>query len=133
MKQLQTVDRRVILQAAASTATNSGVVDCAGADYVTVEVAVGTGLNANAAAVVVKIQESDTNAATAFVDVSTTKVATKSIQPLTTGPAIGSLNINVGNGTYKRFLRAVATPGTVATNSAVLLTAIANVQLDINP
>lgn len=133
MKQLQTVDRRVILQAAAATATNSGVVDCIGADYVTVEVAVGTGLNTNAAPVVVKIQDSDTNAATAFADVSTTKVATKSIQPLTTGPAIGTLSINVGNGTYKRFLRAVATPGTVATNSAVLLTAIANVQLDINP
>ena len=133
MKHSQTVDRRVILQAAAATATNSGVVDCIGADYVTIEVAVGTGLNTNAAPVVVKIQDSDTNAATAFADVATTKVPTVSISPSTSGPAMDSLNVNVGNGTFKRYLRAVATPGTVATNSAVLLTAIANVQLDVNP
>jgi hypothetical protein len=132
MKNLASVDRRVILQAAAATATNSGVVDCIGADYVTIEVAVGTGLNTDAAAVVVKIQESDTNVSTNFADVSTTKVATVSITPSTSGPVMDSLNVNVGNGTFKRYLRAVATPGTVATNSAVLLTGIANVQLDIN-
>lgn len=132
MKQLQTVDRRVILQAAASTATNSGVVDCKGADYVTVEVAVGAGLNTNAAPVVVKIQDSDTNVASNFADVSTNKVASKSITPSTVGPVMDSLNINVGNGTYKRFVRLFATPGSVASNSAVLLTSIANVQLDIN-
>lgn len=131
MKNLALVDRRVILQAAAATATNSGVVDCLGADYVTISVAVGTGLNTNAAAVAVKVQESDTNAATAFVDVATTKVASVSITPSTSTPVIGSLNCNVGNGTFKRYLRVFATPGTVATNSAVLLTAIASVQLDI--
>ena len=133
MKKLASVDRRVILQVAASTATNAGVVDCINADYVTIEVAVGAGLNTNAAPVVVKIQDSDTNAATAFADVATTKVATVSITPLTTGPVMDSLNVNVGNGTFKRYVRAFATPGTVASNSAVLLTAIANVQLDINP
>jgi hypothetical protein len=132
MKNLALVDRRVILQAAASTATNSGVVDCLHADYVTIEVAVGTGLNTNAAPVVVKIQDSDTNAATAFADVATTKVPSVSISPSTSGPVIGVLNVNVGNGTFKRYLRAFATPGTVASNSAVLLTGIANVQLDIN-
>ena len=133
MKKLASVDRRVILQVAASTATNAGVVDCINADYVTIEVAVGAGLNTNAAPVVVKIQDSDTNTATAFADVATTKVATVSITPLTTGPVMDSLNVNVGNGTFKRYVRAFATPGTVASNSAVLLTAIANVQLDINP
>lgn len=132
MKNLQSVSRSVLLQAAASTATNSGVVDCLGADYVTIEVAVGPQLNTNAAPVVVKIQESDTNEATAFADVSTTKVATVSIAPVASVPTMDSLNVNVGNGTFKRYLRAVATPGTVASNSAVLLTAIANVQLDIN-
>ena len=133
MKKLASVDRRVILQVAASTATNAGVVDCINADYVTIEVAVGAGLNTNAAPVVVKIQDSDTNEATAFADVATTKVATVSITPLTTGPVMDSLNVNVSNGTFKRYVRAFATPGTVASNSAVLLTAIANVQLDINP
>jgi hypothetical protein len=132
MKNLAAVDRRVILQAAAATATNSGVVDCINADYVTIEVAVGTGINTNAAPVVVKIQDSDTNEATAFADVATTKVANVSISPSTNTPVMGSLNVNVGNGTFKRYLRVVATPGTVASNSAVLLTAIANVQLDIN-
>jgi len=132
MKTLAAVDRRVILQAAAATATNSGVVDCLGADYVTIDVAVGTALNTNAAAVVVKIQDSDTNVASNFADVSTTKVASVSITPSTTGPVMDSLNVNVGNGTFKRYLRAFATPGTVASNSAVLLTAVANVQLDIN-
>ena len=132
MKNLQSVSRSVLLQAAASTATNSGVVDCLGADYVTIEVAVGPQLNTNAAPVVVKIQDSDTNEATAFTDVSTTKVATVSIAPVASVPTMDSLNVNVGTGTYKRYLRAVATPGTVASNSAVLLTAIANVQLDIN-
>lgn len=133
MKNLQAVNRQVLLQAAAATATVAGVVDCRGADYVTIEVAVGAALNTNAAPVVVKIQDSDTNAATAFVDVSTNKVATKSISPSTNGPVMDSLNVNVGNGTFKRFVRVFATPGTVVSNSAVLLTAIANVQLDINP
>jgi hypothetical protein len=132
MKNLALVDRRVILQAAAATATNAGVVDCKNADYVTIEVAVGQGLNTSAAPVVVKIQESDTNAATAFVDIATTKVASVSITPSTSGPVMDSLNVNVGNGTFKRYVRVFATPGTVATNSAVLLTGIANVQLDIN-
>jgi hypothetical protein len=132
MKNLALVDRRVILQAAAATATNAGVVDCKNADYVTIEVAVGQGLNTNAAPVVVKIQESDTNAATAFVDIATTKVASVSISPATTGPVMESINLNVGNGTFKRYVRLFATPGTVASNSAVLLTSIANVQLDIN-
>jgi hypothetical protein len=132
MKNLALVDRRVILQAAAVTATAAGVVDCKNADYVTIEVAVGQGLNTNAAPVVVKIQESDTNAATAFVDIATTKVASVSITPSTSGPVMDSLNVNVGNGTFKRYVRMFATPGTVATNSAVLLTGIANVQLDIN-
>jgi hypothetical protein len=133
MKNLALVDRRVILQAAAATATAAGVVDCLGADYVTIEVAVGTGINTNADAVVVKIQDSDTNVASNFADVATTRVASVSITPSTNGPVMGSLNVNVGNGTFKRYLRAFATPGTVASNSAVLLTAIANVQLDINP
>jgi hypothetical protein len=132
MKNLASVDRRVILQAAAATATNSGVVDCLNADYVTIEVAVGTAINTNAAAVVVKIQDSDTNEATAFADVATTKVANVSISPSTNTPVMDSLNVNVANGTFKRYVRVVATPGTVASNSAVLLTAIANVQLDIN-
>jgi hypothetical protein len=132
MKNLALVDRRVILQASAATATNAGVVDCKNADYVTIEVAVGQGLNTNAAPVVVKIQESDTNAATAFVDIATTKVASVSISPATTGPVMESINLNVGNGTFKRYVRLFATPGTVASNSAVLLTSIANVQLDIN-
>jgi len=132
MKQLQTVDRRVILQAAAATATNSGVVDCKNADYVTVEIAVGVGLNTNAAPVVVKIQDSDTNVASNFADVSTNKVALKSITPSTAAAVMDSLNVNVGNGTYKRYVRLFATPGSVASNDAVLLTSIANVQLDIN-
>jgi hypothetical protein len=132
MKNLALVSRSVILQAAAATATVAGVVDCKNADYVTIEVAVGVGLNTNAAPVVVKIQDSDTNVASNFADVSTTKVASKSITPSTSGPVMDSLNVNVGNGTFKRYVRLFATPGTVASNSAVLLTSIANVQLDIN-
>jgi hypothetical protein len=131
MKNLQAVDRRVLLQAAAATATVGGVVDCLGADYVTVEFAVGVSQNTNVPAVVVKIQDSDTNEATAFADVSTNKVASKSITPNTSTPVMNSLNVNVGNGTFKRYVRVFATPGTAAT-SAVLMTAIANVQLDIN-
>jgi hypothetical protein len=107
------------------------VVDCKGADYVTVEFAVGVSENTNVPAVVVKIQDSDTNEATAFADVSTNKVASKSITPNTSTPVMNSLNVNVGNGTFKRYVRVFATPGTAAT-SAVLMTAIANVQLDIN-
>jgi hypothetical protein len=131
MKNLAAVDRRVILQAAAATATAAGVVDCKNADYVTIEVAVGVGQNTSVAPVVVKIQDADENEASAFVDVATTKVASVSITPNTSTPVMGSLNVNVGNGTFKRYVRAFATPGTGATN-AVLLTAIANVQLDIN-
>jgi hypothetical protein len=132
MKNLQAVDRRVLLQSAAATATVAGVVDCKGADYVTVEFAVGVGQNSSVAPVVVKIQDADVNEASAFADVSTNRVASKSITPNTSTPVMNSLNVNVGNGTFKRFVRVFATPGSGATN-AVLMTAIANVQLDINP
>ena len=132
MKNYQTVKRIIALgPSAAATATAAGVVDALGADYVTIELAVGTAINTNAGAVVVKIQESDTNVASNFADINTTLLQA-SVPLSTTGGQVAAFHVNM-NGTRKRFLRLFATPGTVASNSAVLLTAIANIELGIRP
>jgi len=132
MKNYQTVKRIIALgPSAAATATAAGVVDGLGADYVTIELAVGAAINTNAAAVVVKIQESDDNVASNFVDINTTTLQ-KSIALSTTAGQVAAFHVNM-NGTRKRYLRLFATPGTVVSNSAVLLTAIANVELGIRP
>lgn len=133
MKSFQNVRRTVVLAPTASgTATVAGVVDCLGADYATIEVVLGTALNTNAAPVVVKIQEADVNAATAFTDINTNTLQ-RSIALSTTSAQVAAFHVNVANGTRRRFLRLFATPGTVVTNSAVVLTAIANVQMDVSP
>jgi hypothetical protein len=132
MKHFQNVKRSLALSATASTATAaSSAIDLKDADYATIELVLGTGLNTNAAPVVVKIQESDTTAATAFVDINTNTLQ-KSIALSTAAGQVAAFHVNP-NGTRKRFIRLFATPGTTATNSAVALTAIANVQMDQFP
>jgi len=133
MKNFQNVRRTVALAPTASgTVTVAGVVDCLGADYATIEVVLGAGLNTNAAPVVVKIQESDTNVASNFADINTNTLQ-KSVALSTAAAQVAAFHVNTSNGTRKRYLRLFATPGTVATNSAVVLTAIANLDGEIRP
>jgi len=134
MKNYQTVKRVLALtpSAAASTAVVTGAtIDCKGADYATIEVLTSKAANTNAAPVVVKIQESDSTEATAFADINTTTLQ-KSVALSTALEQVAAFHVNL-NGTRKRYLRLVATPGTHTTNSVVSLAGIANLEMEIRP
>ena len=131
MKNFQNVKRVIALAPVTGTATAGAVVDTLDADYATIELVLGTAANTNAAPVVVKIQESDTDASTAYTDINTNTLQ-KSIALSTTSAQVAAFHVNL-NGTRKRYLRMLATPGTHTTNSVVALAAVANLQLDESP
>jgi hypothetical protein len=131
MKNYQSVKRVVALAPVTGTATAGAVVDCLGADYATIELVLGTAANTNAAPVVVKIQDSDTNVASNFADINTNTLQ-KSIALSTSSAQVAAFHVNM-NGTRKRYLRMLATPGTHTTNSVVALAAVANLELSVRP
>jgi hypothetical protein len=131
MKNYQSVKRIIALAPVTGTATAGGVVDCLDAEYATIELVLGTSANTNAAPVVVKIQESDTNVASNFADINTNTLQ-KSIALSTSSAQVAAFHVNL-NGTRKRYLRMLATPGTHTTNSVVALAAVANLELSYRP
>lgn len=134
MKNYQTVKRVVAVNpsTAAATATVAGnVIDCKGADYASIEIVANKSVNSSAVAVVVKIQQSDTTTTSDFVDINTTTLQT-SLAMNTTDARIAVLHANL-NGTKKRYLRAFITPGTNATNDLIVLSGVANLELDVRP
>lgn len=133
MKKAQSVRRLLALapSAAPTTATSAGVgIDVKDVDYATFEVVVGPRANADAAPVVIQIQEADTNEATAFAAINTNTLQ-KSVTLAAAGQ-IAAFHVNL-NGTRKRYLRLIATPGTHTTNSVVSLAAVANLVVDQLP
>jgi hypothetical protein len=134
MKNYQTVKRALALapSTAASTAARTGeVIDCKGADYATIEVVLGPAANTNAAPVVVQIQESDSTNTNDFAAINTNTLQ-KSVDLSTAASRVAAFHVNL-NGTRKRYLRLVATPGTHTTNSVVSSAGIVNLELDVRP
>jgi hypothetical protein len=115
-----------------STATVAGtIVDMKGADYATIILTTSAGVNTDAAPVVVKIQESDTTTTSDFTDISTSTMQL-SVALSTASGRVAKFHVN-NDGTRKRYIRLFATPGTHTTNSPVVLSAVAELSLDVRP
>jgi len=129
MKQAQSQLRSLLISPQVSTATVSAAFDTLGADYATIQVAVG----ARAAAT----QSSTVTIAITEGDVATGSFATfnadlsKAIA-IGTAAQVAAFHINL-DGTRKRFLKVVSTPGTVATADAVGIAVIGVVDPEIRP
>ena len=134
MKNQQTTNAVIALGTGTvtSTATVAGsIVDLKGADYATIILTTSAGVNTSAAPVVVKIQESDTTTTSDFTDISTSTMQL-SVALSTSSGRVAKFHVN-NDGTRKRYIRLFATPGTHTTNSPVVLSAVAEVALDVRP
>jgi hypothetical protein len=134
MKNYQTVRRLVALDpsTAAATVTVAGnVIDCRGADYATIELVAGKSVNTSAAPVVVKIQHSDTTTTTDFVDINTNTLQV-SLTQNTNDARVAALHVNL-NGTKRRYIRAIVTPGTSSTHDPVVVCGVVNLEMDVRP
>ena len=130
MKVAQNLKRSLVLApSAAATATRSATMDTLGADYATLEVAIGPLPNLTVASTLtIAITEGD---------VATGSFATfnsdfsKTVDIGTAGQVI-AFNINC-DGTRKRFMKMITTPGTTATADAIAISAIGVLDSEISP
>jgi hypothetical protein len=130
MKVAQNLNRSLVLApSAAATATRSATMDTLGADYATLEVAIGPLPNLTVASTLtIAITEGD---------VATGSFATfnsdfsKTVDIGTTGQVI-AFHINC-DGTRKRFMKMITTPGTTATADAIAISAIGVLDSEISP
>jgi hypothetical protein len=134
MKSHQTKKAVIALspQTVTATATVAGtIVDMKGADYATIILTTSAGVNTSAAPVVVKIQESDTTTTSDFTDISTSTMQL-SVALSTSIGRVAKFHVNQ-DGTRKRYIRLFATPGTHTTNSAMTMSAVAELSMDVRP
>lgn len=129
MKQAQAQLRSLLIAPQVSTATVSALVDFSGADYATIEVAVGARAAATQSSnVVIAITESDASTgswSTFNADLSKTVA-------IGTAAQVAVFHVN-NDGSRKRYLRVLSTPGTVATADAVGIAAIGVLDPEIRP
>lgn len=129
MKQAQSQLRSLLISPQVSTATVSAAFDTLGADYATIQVAVGTRAAATQSSnVTIAITEADaaTGSYTTFNSALSQAVA------IGTAAQVAVFHVNL-DGTRKRFLRVLSTPGTVATADAVGIAAIGVLDPEIRP
>jgi hypothetical protein len=129
MKQAQSQLRSLLISPQVSTATVSAAFDTLGADYATIQVAVGTRAAATqSSSVTIAITEADaaTGSYTTFNSALSQAVA------IGTAAQVAVFHVNL-DGTRKRFLRVLSTPGTVATADAVGIAAIGVLDPEIRP
>lgn len=129
MKQAQAQLRSLLIAPQVSTATVSALVDLSGADYATIQVAVGARAAATQSSnVVIAITESDASTgswSTFNADMSKTVA-------IGTAAQVAVFHVN-NDGSRKRYLRVLSTPGTVATADAVGIAAIGVLDPEIRP
>jgi hypothetical protein len=130
MKVAQNLKRSLVLApSAAATATRSAAMDTLGADYATLEVAIGPLPNLTVASTLtIAITEGDVatgDFATFNSDFS------KTVDIGTVGQVI-AFHINC-DGTRKRFVKMITTPGTTATADAIAISAIGVLDSEISP
>ena len=129
MKQAQSQQRSLLISPQVSTATVSAAFDTLGADYATIQVAVGTRAAATQSSnVTIAITEADaaTGSYTTFNSELSQAVA------IGTAAQVAVFHVNL-DGTRKRFLKVLSTPGTVATADAVGIAAIGVLDPEIRP
>lgn len=130
MKVAQNLKRSLVLApSAAATATRSAMLDTLGADYATIEVALGARADATVASTVtIAITEGDV-ATGSFATFNSDFSKAVSIG---TAAQVAAFHVNC-DGTRKRFLKMVSTPGTVASADAIAIAAIGVLDSEISP
>lgn len=131
MKFAQNQKRTILLApAAAATATRSAaLLDTLGADYATIEVAIGTRIAATQASnVTISITEGDV----ATGDFATFNADFSKAIAIGTNPQVAAFHINL-DGTRKRFFKVLSTPGTAATGDAIAVAVIGVLDSEISP
>jgi hypothetical protein len=125
MKNLQSVKRNVMLAPiTAATTARTANLDCAGADYATIEIVLGAELNTNSTNVAVRLLESDNTTASNFATFNSSFNRTLD----NTAGMVAAFNVSLQ--ARKRYLRIEVTPDTT-TNGAVLSAVVGNLDLEI--
>jgi hypothetical protein len=125
MKNLQSAKRNVMLAPiTAATTQRTANLDCAGADYATIEIVLGAEANTNSTNVPVRLLESDSTTATTFATFDSNFNRTLD----NTAALVAAYNVDLKG--RKRYLRIELTPDTT-TNGAVLSTVIGSLDLEI--
>ena len=125
MKNLQSVKRNVMLAPiTAATTARTANLDCAGADYATIEIVLGAELNTNSTNVAVRLLESDNTTASNFATFNSAFNRTLD----NTTAMVAAFNVDLK--ARKRYLRIEVTPDTT-TNGAVLSAVVGNLDLEI--
>ena len=125
MKNLQSAKRNVMLAPiTAATTARTANLDCAGADYATIEIVLGAELNTNSTNVVVRLLESDNTTASNFATFNSSFNRTLD----NTAAVVAAFNVDLK--ARKRYLRIEVTPDTT-TNGTVLSAVVGNLDLEI--
>ena len=125
MKNLQSAKRNVMLAPiTAATTQRTANLDCAGADYATIEIVLGAEANTNSTNVPVRLLESDSTTATTFATFDSNFNRTLD----NASALVAAYNVDLKG--RKRYLRIELTPDTT-TNGAVLSTVIGSLDLEI--
>ena len=125
MKNLQSAKRNVMLAPiTAATTQRTANLDCAGADYATIEIVLGAEANTNSTNVPVRLLESDSTTATTFATFDSNFNRTLD----NTAALVAAYNVDLKG--RKRYLSIELTPDTT-TNGAVLSTVIGSLDLEI--
>jgi hypothetical protein len=131
MKVAQNQKRTILLApAVAATATRSAaLLDTLGADYATIEVAIGTRIAATQSSnVTIAITEGDV----ATGDFATFNADFSKAIAIGTNPQVAAFHIHL-DGTRKRFFKVLSTPGTAATGDAIAVAVIGVLDSEISP
>lgn len=122
--QLATDSLLLALSSSAATAVRTANLDCQGANYATIRLALGAELNTNSANVAVQLLESDDTTATNFATFDATFNRTVD----NTAATVATFHVDLEG--RKRYLRLSVTPDTT-TNGPVLSGAVASVMKDV--
>lgn len=122
MKVTQANSTTILLSpiASATTARTSTTLDTLGCDYATIVCQIGVQANTNGATPTITLQESDTDVASNFATFNT---SFNTVSVANSAAAVEVFNVDLK--ARKRYMRLLATPGTVASNDAILSAAVA--------
>lgn len=124
MKNLQSAKRNVMLAPiTAATTSRTANLDCAGADYATIEIVLGAELNTNSTNVAVRLLEADNTTASNFATFNSSFNRTLD----NTAAIVAAFNVDLRG--RKRYLRIEVTPDTT-TNGAVLSAVVGSLDLE---
>lgn len=124
MKPTLGTDSVLLAPVAAATTARTANLDCAGANYATIRLALGAEVNTNSTNVTVSLLESDDTTASNF---ATFNAAYNRVVDNTVG-TVATFNVDLEG--RKRYLRLAVTPDTT-TNGAVISSAVATVFKDV--